>query len=120
MTFRIISMVAAPLLVVALGTGCSKSTPADSAEGAQVAQVEVQSSGFVPSSVRVPANQVSHVRFVRKTDQTCAKEVVFPDLGIEKKLPLDQPVDVEIPAGRARTLAFACGMDMLKGKVVVQ
>lgn len=120
MRLRAVALFAGISLGVALGVGCSKSQTTASNAEAQIPQIEVQPTGFVPSSVHVPAEQVAHVRFVRKTDQTCAKEVVFPGLGIDKKLPLNHPVDVEIPAGHARTLAFACGMGMLKGKVVVE
>lgn len=80
----------------------------------------MRSSGFEPSSVKMPSNRVAHVRFVRKTDRTRGKKLVFPALGIERKLPLNEPVDVTISAGKARTLTFACGMNMLKGKVIVK
>jgi plastocyanin domain-containing protein len=59
------------------------------------------------------------VSFVRTTDQTCATEVVFPDLGINQKLPLNQPVKVDVPTDAAKTLTFQCGMGMYKGSVVV-
>ena len=46
--------------------------------------------------------------------------VVFPDLKITKPLPLNEKGLVQLPAQPARELRFACGMDMLKGKVVVK
>jgi plastocyanin domain-containing protein len=78
--------------------------------------------GFTPTSLNLASGGAgSHrtVTFVRTTDKTCATEVVFPDLNIEKKLPLNQVVPVELPTDSAKTLTFQCGMGMYKGAVVV-
>jgi plastocyanin domain-containing protein len=45
--------------------------------------------------------------------------VVFPDLKLEKALPLNQTVAIELPAAVSSTLTFQCGMGMYHGKVVV-
>jgi plastocyanin domain-containing protein len=45
--------------------------------------------------------------------------VVFPSLGVKRALPLNEPVTIEVTPARGE-LAFACGMDMLKGTVVVE
>ena len=60
------------------------------------------------------------LEFVRMTDGTCAKEVVVPALNVRKLLPLNTPVGIAIPADATTTYAFACGMGMLKGSVVVR
>jgi plastocyanin domain-containing protein len=67
----------------------------------------------------VPAGVPLQLTFIRTTDATCATEIVIPDLEIRQALPLNQKVTVEIPARAAGELAFACGMDMLKGTIVV-
>ncbi|MGH7295276.1 MAG: cupredoxin domain-containing protein [Polyangiaceae bacterium] len=87
-----------------------------------LADVTANEHGFTPSSMKLAAGGPgSHttVTFVRTSDKTCATEVVFPDLHIEKKLPLDQVVAVDLPTDQARTLTFQCGMAMYKGSVVV-
>jgi len=86
-------------------------------------RVTVGEHGFTPASValpRGPSGTTWPVTFLRTTDHTCAKEVVFPDLGITKDLPLRAPVTVEVPADTARTLTFQCGMAMYKGALVVR
>jgi plastocyanin domain-containing protein len=102
----------------AFGTaGCNKSEAA-----APLADVTASEHGFSPSSLKLPSGGPgSHasVSFVRTTDQTCATEVVFPDLGINQKLPLNQPVKIDVPTDAAKTLTFQCGMGMYKGSVVV-
>ena len=60
------------------------------------------------------------ITFTRKTDATCGTEVVFPDYKINKKLPLNEPVAVEFTPQKAGAVNFTCGMEMLRGQVVVQ
>jgi plastocyanin domain-containing protein len=105
------------LALALLAPACSKSQAAS-----PLADVTASEHGFSPASVKLPAGGPgSHmgVTFVRTTDKTCATEVVFPDLKIEQKLPLNQVVSVDLPTDRAKTLTFQCGMGMYKGAVVV-
>ena len=93
-----------------------------SAASAPLADVTAGEHGFTPTSFPLKAGGPgSHgtVTFIRTTDKTCATEVVFPDLNIEKKLPLNQVVSVDLPTDTAKTLTFQCGMAMYKGAVVV-
>jgi len=79
--------------------------------------------GFTPASLAMAKGtpgSTAAVTFVRTTDKTCATEVVFPELGVRKQLPLNQPVAVDIPTDSARTLNFQCGMAMYKGMLVVK
>jgi plastocyanin domain-containing protein len=46
--------------------------------------------------------------------------VVFPSLNINRALPLNEPIAIEFTPANAGDVAFACGMNMLKGAVVVQ
>ena len=76
--------------------------------------------GFVPATVEASAGAALELVFTRRTNETCAKEVEVPSLKIRKMLPLNQPVSITIPAGPARAVDFVCGMNMLKGSVVVR
>lgn len=53
-------------------------------------------------------------------DATCATAVVFPGVGIEKALPLNTDVTVELPPSSHGELGFQCGMGMYRGKVVAK
>jgi len=86
---------------------------------AQTATVEVTSNGFEPSNLKLKAGTPAKVTFVRKTDATCAKEVVIKEYNINSKLPLNEPIAVEFTP-RMGEFTFACGMDMIKGKLVVE
>jgi plastocyanin domain-containing protein len=110
---------AAVLAVLAVANACTKKSDASTTPMADVTAGE---HGFTPPSIKLAAGGPgSHasVTFVRTTDKTCATEVVFPDLNIEKKLPLNQVVSVDVPTDSAKTLTFQCGMAMYKGAVVV-
>jgi plastocyanin len=86
---------------------------------AQTATVEINDKGFDPSSLKLKAGAPAKVTFTRKTDATCAKEVVIKEYGINRKLPLNEPVTVEFTP-RKGEFAFACGMDTIKGKLIVE
>ena len=114
-------------LSAALAAGCSKSekeppmpTIPPAPAGVQQTAVNVGKHGFSPSEVKLEKGKPAQLMFVRTTDETCAKEVVFPELKIEKELPLNTPVKVDIPTTEARTLTFQCGMAMYKSAVLIQ
>jgi plastocyanin domain-containing protein len=116
-------------LSVSVAAGCSKWGEAQgkpeppippAPAGVQQAKVTVDKKGFVPSEVKLEKGKPALLYFVRTTDETCAKEVVFPELKVEKDLPLNTPVRIDIPTTEARTLTFQCGMAMYKSSVLIQ
>jgi plastocyanin domain-containing protein len=88
--------------------------------GVQAARIAITERGFEPDRVRVRARAPARLTFVRTTDKTCATEVVFPSLNIKRALPLNEPILVEFTAAATGEVAFTCGMNMLKGMVVVK
>jgi RND family efflux transporter MFP subunit len=96
------------------------STP-DLNAGPQTATISVTEKGFTPTEVNLRAGVPARVTFIRKTEATCATEVVLPEFNIEKKLPMNQPIVVEFTPRKTGELVFGCGMDlMLRGKLVVR
>ena len=84
------------------------------------ARVLVSEKGYEPARLTVQAGVPARITFLRTTDKTCGTEVVFPSLNIKRALPLDEPVTIEFTPAKAGEVAFVCGMNMLKGVVVVQ
>lgn len=85
----------------------------------QAAKILVTEKGFEPDKVSLRAGSTIRLTFVRTTDKTCGTEVVFPSLKIRRALPLNEPVAIEFTPAETGDIAFACGMNMLKGVVVV-
>jgi plastocyanin domain-containing protein len=101
----------------------AKAAPPPSAGGGARVEIAVTDKGFEPGDVTVPAGKPVTLVFDRKTDQTCAKQVVL-DTGdgkkIEKDLPLNTPVEIATTFPKAGKLGYACAMDMMKGTITVQ
>jgi len=86
----------------------------------QTIRVMVSEKGFEPARMSLRAGVPARLTFVRTTDATCATEVVIPSLDIKRPLPLNQPVDIEFAPNKAGDVAFACGIGMFSGTLVVQ
>ena len=83
--------------------------------------VRVTERGFEPATIRTRKGQAVRLTFTRTTDATCAKEVVVPTLKIRRALPLDEYTQVTVEfTTQDQDVAFACGMNMLRGSILVQ
>ncbi len=82
--------------------------------------ITVDAEGYHPAEVHAAAGKPLHLIFTRTSDDGCGQQLVFPKLGIKRDLPLDQAVDVDLTLPASGTLAFTCGMDMLRGSVVAE
>ena len=101
------------------GARPSPSSEGRNGEPAQTAKVVVSEQGYEPAKVTLRAGTPARITFVRTTDKTCGTEIVFPSLNIKRALPLNQAVTIEFTPAKTGEIAFACGMNMLKGVVVV-
>jgi hypothetical protein len=95
----------------------SQSAPAYEPQGRKVLVTE---KGYEPAKLTLRAGVPAQITFVRTTDKTCGTEVLFPSLNIRRALPLNEPVVVEFTPKTSAEIAFVCGMNMLRGTVVVQ
>jgi hypothetical protein len=95
--------------------------PRNAAPGpsAPMVEVHVSDSGFVPARISATAGRALTLRFLRTSAHTCATEVVFPEQGITRQLPLGRPVDVAV-IPHTGEIDFSCGMRMFKGQIVAQ
>jgi len=82
--------------------------------------VNVNMVGFDPAVIDAKAGQRMKLAFFRPNAANCAREVVFPSLGIRKDLPPGETTVVDITPRQTGPLAFQCGMNMLKGQLIVR
>ena len=87
---------------------------------ARTIQLTVTDNGFEPQKVAAKKGEPIKLVITRKTDHTCAKEIVIKDAGINKKLPLNVPVEVELTPAKSGQIRYACSMDMLAGVLIVE
>ncbi|NMO16651.1 hypothetical protein HPC49_18975 [Pyxidicoccus fallax] len=98
-----------------------KSAPA----GAVVRAGEVQEvtitvqGGYQPSEVVLKQGVPARLRFVRKDSGGCGDELLIPAFGVKKPLPGLTETVVSLVPDKAGTFAFTCGMQMMKGTLVV-
>ncbi len=82
--------------------------------------VNISMVGFDPAVIEAKAGRPLKLAFFRPNAANCAREVMFPDLGILKELPPGQTTVVDVTPPKSGTLVFECGMKMLKGKLIVR
>ena len=82
--------------------------------------VKISERGFEPVTLKLRRGVQARITFLRTTDNTCAKEIVLRDFGIRKALPLNQPVAVTLAPNKKGEFEFTCGMNMMRGKLIVQ
>lgn len=95
-------------------------TQKQSAGKTQSVRINLTEKGYQPSSFRLKKGVPARVTFVRKTEDECGREIVISAYNIRRELPLNTPVTVSFTPKKAGTFNFACGMDMLRGKLIVR
>lgn len=98
----------------------AEAAPPDRAGKVQVVSLEVTGEGFVPARVPVKAGAPVKLVVTRKTERTCATEIVIRDHGIVKPLPLGEPVEVVLTPRSPGPIRYACAMDMIAGVLVAE
>lgn len=93
--------------------------PAPAATGEKVVRMEVTDDGFVPAKVEVKQGQPLTLLITRKTDQTCATEILIEGTELNVPLPLNQETAVKFTPGKPGTLKFGCHMDKMVGGTLV-
>jgi hypothetical protein len=82
-------------------------------------RVTVDKDGFTPKEIKFGKGYYTKLAFVRLDEKNCAEEVVIKSLNITRKLPLGEVVVVDLPKDFTGELDFSCGMNMYKGKLIV-
>ena len=123
---RLIRLVTA-LSLLTPATACERGTstaqeaaPAGGDVAATSLALTVDATGYHPDSVSAPAGRPVRLSITRTSDDGCGQQIVFPSLNIRRDLPLNRAVAIDFSMPASGTVAFTCGMDMLRGSIVAQ
>ena len=98
-------------------TGCKT----NSAKTQKEINIVVNENGYTPAKIKVPKHlDFVTLNFKRTTDQTCAREVISKDLGINKKLPLNKVVQIKFDVRNKNSITFGCHMNMMYKGVLIK
>ena len=87
--------------------------------GVQEVKVTVKG-GYAPDVIVVKQNVPVRLDFYRDETASCSERVVFSDFGIARDLPAYKTTPIEFTPAEVGEFTFACGMNMMRGKLVVQ
>lgn len=76
--------------------------------------------GYTPDTIVVQAGQPVRLLFYRDETADCSERVVFEAFGVNQELPAFQTTAVEFTPTAPGEFPFRCGMNMLKGLLVVE
>ena len=87
--------------------------------GVQEIKVTVKG-GYSPDVIVVKNGVPVRLNFYRDETSSCSEKVVFGDFGIAKDLPAFKTTPIEFTPEKTGEFTFACGMNMIRGKLVVE
>ncbi|MGZ5982637.1 MAG: HAD-IC family P-type ATPase, partial [Isosphaeraceae bacterium] len=99
--------------------GPKKARAAEQIGNVQEVTVTVKG-GYSPDLVRVRAGVPLRIVFDRQESGECTSRVVFPDFALNRPLAAFGRTTVELLPDRAGEFGFACGMNMIHGKLIVE
>lgn len=111
---------AAAFALVTLFTFTAISPPLAADEPATI-EITVTDRGYEPSRIELAEGEPVRLVFHQQAKSECAHSVKSPEVGLEKTaLPPGETTVVTITPEETGTFTFACGMDMLKGTILVE
>lgn len=100
--------------------GAQKATAArQAASGVQEVDIVVKG-GYSPDRIEVREGQRVRLNFLRQETNPCTEQLIFSDFQIVRSLPVGQSVAVEFTPKEPGEYVFHCGMNMVRGHVIVK
>jgi plastocyanin domain-containing protein len=87
--------------------------------GVQEVHITVKG-GYSPDVIRVKQGRPVRLDFYRDETSSCSEQVIFGDFGIARDLPAFRHTEVEFTPAKPGEFTWTCGMNMLRGKLVVE
>jgi plastocyanin domain-containing protein len=87
--------------------------------GVQEIKITVRG-GYSPDVIVVREGVPVRLNFYRDETASCSETVVFSDFHIARPLPAFTTTPIEFTPDKAGEFTFTCGMNMMRGKLIVQ
>lgn len=84
----------------------------------QTIKMVVTEKGFEPSTLLVKAGTPVVLKITRKSDATCARDLVIPSQKVKVELPLNKEVAVTVGSLTKGEIKFGCAMNMMVSGVM--
>lgn len=81
--------------------------------------ITVENGIYSPAHIKLEKGESAVLTFLRKDASPCAELVLFPELDISESLPLNKPVEINLPHVEEGDYDFHCQMQMYKGKLSI-
>ena len=88
-------------------------------QGVQAVKVTVKG-GYSPDVIVVKQGRPVRLDFYRDESAGCSESLRIPDFGIARDLPPFRTTPVEFTPATPGEFTFTCGMNMLRGRLVVE
>jgi plastocyanin domain-containing protein len=102
-----------------LSRGTAVTAAVAGAGGVQEVRVLVKG-GYTPDTIVVQAGKPVRLQFYRDETADCSERLVFDRFKIDQALPAFQTTTIEFTPNDPGEFPFRCGMNMLKGLLVVE
>ena len=100
--------------------GPRTSTSAEVAAGGIQEIKIIVKGGYSPDVIAVKQGIPVRLSFYRDETASCSEQVIFGDFGIARDLPAFKTTPVEFTPSKAGEFTFTCGMNMMRGKLIVE
>ncbi len=87
--------------------------------GVQEIKITVKG-GYSPDVIRVRQGKPVRLDFYRDETSSCSDRVIFGDFGLARDLPAFKTTPVEFTPDKSGEFTFTCGMNMMRGKLIVE
>jgi hypothetical protein len=86
---------------------------------AHVVRVRATDKGFEPAEIHLKQGTPGALELTRVTDSDCVSAVRMPWMKDAVDLPRDKPVRIDVDTSKAGAFVYACWMNMVFGRVVI-
>jgi plastocyanin domain-containing protein len=116
---NVILIVLSAVFIAACGGATQPKNNAVSVSTDKPTRIVISKRGFEPKEISAKKGQTVKLEFFREDGENCGEELVFPKQNIKKSLAVGATETVEFTPQETGEIAFTCGMDMLRGKLIV-